>query len=231
MESLPLPSPTLRAVTDPSEIDAEVLVVALTEDGKPSGPLAAINRSDRWIDRLMSRGQLRGKKGELSLLASPEATGPAMILVVGIGRADQQSEALAFDSAASAVRLLADRPRKSVVISLAESFPAAMHESIVAGVLFACEGQGIYQSEEALHVPATVGLTGLTPDALERGRVIGTSINQTRRLVNEPPAVIYPESFAARARQFAQSTGLKVEVWDEAKLKAEGCRAMLAVDR
>ncbi len=41
--------------------------------------------------------------------------------------------------------------------------------------------------------------------------------------------MIYPDSFAQRASELAADVGLAVEVWDEKKLAAEGCRAMLAV--
>jgi len=67
--------------------------------------------------------------------------------------------------------------------------------------------------------------------AVDRGAIIGRSINETRRLVNEPPAMLYPDSFATYAQQAASSTDIEVEVWDEAKLEAEGCRAILAVGR
>jgi len=47
--------------------------------------------------------------------------------------------------------------------------------------------------------------------------------------VNEPPAVVYPESFVEKAKAIFKGTGVSVEIWDEQKLLAEGCRAMLAV--
>ena len=62
------------------------------------------------------------------------------------------------------------------------------------------------------------------------GCAIGESINQTRRLVNEPPAVVFPESFAEKDHVlFLREASVSVEVWDEQRLIAEGCRAILAV--
>jgi leucyl aminopeptidase len=72
-------------------------------------------------------------------------------------------------------------------------------------------------------------LSGVSQSAIDRGRVVGESINQTRRLVNEPPAMIYPESFADRAAELASDAGLSIEIWDEPRLATEGCRAILAV--
>ncbi len=137
------------------------------------------------------------------------------------------SRELAFDSASAAIRKLADRARENVIVALGESFPQSMHDAVVAGAMFGCEGQAIYQAEPLLVVPATITFSGLSDEAIAKGAVIGQSINHTRRLVNEPPAMLYPESFAAAATELASSAGLSIEVWDEQKLEAEGCRAIL----
>ncbi len=54
-------------------------------------------------------------------------------------------------------------------------------------------------------------------------RCSARAINLTRRLVNEPPQEIYPESFAARAAEVAKACGLECEIWDQA---ATGKRAL-----
>ncbi len=249
MESLPLPSPTLASTSGPFDDNTDLLIAALGEDGNLTTALDEINQGSGWIDRLISRGLLRGKKGELTLIAGPllqqsigsqevdgpgsaaNSAGPATILVVGLGPAEGKSHALAFESASAAIRKIADRPRKNIVISLAESFPPSMHESIVAGSVFGCEGQGIYHSEAVIDVPQSISFTGQSDESIERGRVIGESINHTRRLVNEPPSVLYPESFASRVTQLSEAVGLTVETWDEKRLAAEGCRAILAVGK
>lgn len=50
-----------------------------------------------------------------------------------------------------------------------------------------------------------------------------------RDLVNGPPAEIYPESLAGKAKELAAIPGVTVEMWDLAKLKAEGCVGTIAV--
>ena len=63
------------------------------------------------------------------------------------------------------------------------------------------------------------------------GQILGESINLTRRLVNEPPQDIYPESFAAKAAEVAKACGLECEIWDQPKLEKERCGSLLAVAR
>ncbi len=229
LESTPLPSPNLDSITNADQEKADVLVVGLAEDGKLSATLSRIDEAtDGLFTRLVSHGQLRGKQGETNLLASPRAAGPEMILVVGLG-SEVPTRALAFESASLAVRQLADRVREKVIISLPESFPDSMHDAIVAGAVFGCESQSIYQSDPSIEVPSVISFEGVSSDALRRGRIIGQSINQTRRLVNEPPAMLYPSTFAQAATRIAEEAGFSIEVWDEARLESEGCRAMLAV--
>ncbi len=231
LDSIPLPSPTLGATADAAEQDSDTLVVGLADGGSLTPALAKINdATGGWIEWLIELQQIRGKKGELTLLASPNPSGPTMILVVGLGDASP-SRALAFESASSAIRKLSDRSREQVIVALGESFPESMHDAVVAGAVFGCEGQGIYQSDPSHQVPEVITFGSVSDAVLERGTVIGQSINHARRLVNEPPVVLYPESFASMATEIASSAGLAIEVWDETKLEAEGCRAMLAVGR
>ncbi|QDT06998.1 putative cytosol aminopeptidase [Rubripirellula lacrimiformis] len=231
LESLPLPSPQLTLSTDPLGEDADVLVVGLSGTDNASPLMVELDkRTDHWLTGLVEKQQLRSKKGEMSLIASPLSTGPTMLLVVGLGnkpicRAD------AFDFASAAIRHLSDRHRKRVVIALAESMSDSVHDSLVAGSIAGCEGQAIYQAEPTAKVPVAIAFAGIEQASIRRGEVIGTSINHTRRLVNEPPAMVYPESFAAAATRIADDSGLQIEIWDEAKLEAEGCRAIMAVGK
>ena len=48
-------------------------------------------------------------------------------------------------------------------------------------------------------------------------------------MVNEPPAVLYPASFADAVTELFEGSETEVEVWDEGRLAEEGCRAILAV--
>ena len=76
---------------------------------------------------------------------------------------------LAFESASAAIRKLADRPRENVIIALAESFPQSMHDAVVAGAVFGCESQGIYQADPSLEVPATITFSGISDEADRKG--------------------------------------------------------------
>lgn len=223
------PKLSIVAPSDSTFAANSVLVVGLSETLQLPPSLSQLDQaSGGKIRRLIDAQQVRGKQGELSLIASPSDSGPMMCLVVGLGSASP-TRSLAIESAAAAIRLLADRPRGEVLMSLPESFPDSMHDAIVAGVLVGSQGQGIYQADPFLKAPESVRFIGLSAESLSRGRVVGDSINMTRRLVNEPPASLYPETFGSMAAEMLGGLAVNLEVWDETRLAAERCRAILAV--
>ncbi|TWT81825.1 putative cytosol aminopeptidase [Planctomycetes bacterium CA13] len=230
LESHPFPSPELKALDAPSDSSVDVLIIGLSADEDPPPTLDRVNKTARgWIDRLCERGLISSKCGEVNKLASPHSDGPPIVVVVGVGDGSQRDRSSAFDLAATAIRAISSQPHAVVDIALAESFPAEMHDSIVAGAVNACENQAIYQSDPKAFVPEAIRFSAVDEDAITRGSIIGESIMHVRRLVNEPPSRVYPESFALMATKIAEQAGLKVEVWDERRLEAEGCRAILAV--
>lgn len=230
LESHPLPTPELISISQDALEPADVVVVGLTDDRRLSATLVELDRQgDGWISRLIEHETITGKAGEHRLLGTPLSGGPAILLVLGLGSVDKLDRQAAFESSATAMRMVCDRALGRVVMANSECFPPDSHDAIVAGSLFGCEGQGLYQSEPALHVPDTIAMVGVSDESLRRGRVIGESINQVRRLVNEPPAMLYPASFAEQAELIGKQVGVEVETWDQAKLESEGCRALLAV--
>ena len=58
---------------------------------------------------------------------------------------------------------------------------------------------------------------------------VAENVNQARDLMNEPGAVVTPESFADRASEIAKELELEIEVLDPAGLKARGYQGLLRV--
>lgn len=234
LDSCPLPTPELIPLDDLAGVAADVIVVGVSKDGVLSSTGKALDDSaDGVLTRLLEQGSFVGKQGKSLMVAVPNTgqteNNSSLVLMMGIGDASAIDAGKLFDLSSAAIRGLTDQPRSCIVLTLAEWGDDSAADHVIAGAVFGCEGQAIYQSDPSITVPNTIGFTGVTADTVERGRVIGESINMTRRLVNEPAGVIYPESFAARVREAAEQTSLDVEVWNKDRLVAEGCRAMLAV--
>lgn len=215
-----------------SECDA--LVIGLDAEGKlgPAGVKADQNGGG-WLSRAIARGDISGKRGDTALLPSPMAAGPAAFLVVGTGnfKVNGSEAGAAFEIGAAAARRLADRPRGEVVFSLGEIAGEGPQQSLVSGAIAGTAGQDLYQRERKLNPPAAIRFAGFSESSVSQGTIVGEAMNLTRRLVNEPPCVIYPSSFADAAVEVAESCGLEIEVWDEGRLEKENCQALLAVGR
>ena len=104
-------------------------------------------------------------------------------------------------------------------------------QAALAGVCVGCQGQDLYRMEKKRHPFGELLVSGASTEILRVAQIQGASVNLARELVNEPPAAIYPESFADRASQVANECDLEIEIWDESRLAQERCGALLAVAR
>ncbi|TWT64708.1 leucyl aminopeptidase [Allorhodopirellula solitaria] len=239
----PLPLPTPK-ITAPSQLPADPgVLVILSAQSEPSSEGAVsgaqIDASVRaelsaalcaTLDRLIESGEIEGKRGEVQCLATADGEFP-LLVVAGVGKPSDATRGGTYDIAATVIRRLADKPRSQVTFLVGETTVAANHDALVAGAVSACEGQHLYQSEPATHVPDAIAFVGVSAEAAAAGENLGGSINHTRRLVNEPPTIMNPTEFADRAAAMAATEGLQCEIWDEKRLAAENCRAILAVGR
>ncbi|MEM9365105.1 MAG: leucyl aminopeptidase [Planctomycetota bacterium] len=228
---IPLPRPKLDVASSlPSSSDAVVVAVAAKDDAivllSPEDALGPNTRAA--FGTLIESGDLRGKASDAILVATADEVSP-LIVAGWLGDAERVDRVAVFDWAASAIRKLLTRPRKRVTFLIGDAFDPAWHDAVVAGALSGCEGQHLYQRDSGKHVPESLCFVGVSREAVQRGEIIGTSVNQTRRLVNEPPTIMNPTEFARRAASMAKDVGLGCEVWDEKRLADERCRAILAV--
>lgn len=239
---------------DGVSLACDALVIGLDAEGK-LGPAGA--KADQigggWLSRAISRGDISGKRGDTALLPSPIADGPAAFLVVGTGASPASGsptqaiagnpngnpkgnpggseEGAAFEIGSAAARRLGDRARGEIIFALGEIVGEANRRALVSGAIAGTVGQDLYQREPKLLPPAAIQFAGFSETSVSEGTIVGEAINLTRRLVNEPPSVIFPSSFADAAGEVAASCGLEIEVWDESRLEKENCQALLAVGR
>ncbi len=110
--------------------------------------------------------------------------------------------------------------------------------ALALGFAQGCEGPGLYKSKpdrfpptELVLIPATQAHSQAVADAAERADIESRAVSLARILVNTPPCDLYPETFADRARNVAQKTGLECLVFNEQQLQSERMQALLAVAR
>jgi leucyl aminopeptidase len=216
----------------PEKIDADVAVVGLFQDAAPRGSAAALDRAaGGLLAKLIERKELSGRRNEVTRLHAPPGIAAHVVAVVGLGPAEKFDRRAAHEACGAAAKALAGKRRRSVAVYLADDWSPEFVEAGASGLLVGFVGQDLYRAEKRFHEPGEIHWAGGDQVALWQGQVIGEAMNLARRLVNEPPQDMYPESLANRAADVAYECGLQGEIWDLDRLEAEHCGALLAVAR
>src|SRR5262249_34684847 len=136
----------------------------------------------------------------------------------------------AFRAAAAAAKQLAGKKRSRVAFFFGDT-KADQTDAAVAGALVGCQGQDLYRAEKKRQAFDEILWAGSDEKTIANGAVLGERMTLTRRLVNEPPDNIYPETFAAKAAEVAKACGIECQIWDQSRLQMERCGSLLAVAR
>lgn len=215
-----------------TQLEADAVVVGIYADSSPAGAAAELDKATGGLlTRLIERKEITGKKNEITTILGPAGVKAHTAVVVGLGPKDTFDRGVAFRAAATASKHLAGKERAKVGYYLADDWTAQQSESGVAGSIVGCVGQDLYKAKKKHFPPGETLWSRVDKTALASGTILGEAQNLTRRLVNEPPSEIYPESFANEAVRVAEECGLAIEVWDLARLEAERCGSLLAVAR
>ncbi len=210
-----------------ASIQADAVVVGCYAKGELQPAAAAIDQATGGaITRLVEAKELAGKAAELTTILVPRGVAATSLSLDWAGRrsrsARRSSRSIGAGEAAGGEDPVARR------FFLADDWGTDLVEAAVCGAMTGCQGQDLYRRKKLL--PFEQISWGTTDEqALASGQTLGEAVALTRRLVNGPANMIYPESFAVAAVDVAAKCGLELEVWDEEKLKAERCGSLLAV--
>jgi leucyl aminopeptidase len=223
------------------DLEVQALAIAVFKDEKADdgflNDLDAITGG--VIKSVIASQELKGKEAEtvyLHLVGNSEIKAQRLLLV-GVGERADYTPALASQMAGTAMRALREKNAKSIaVVSRLEGNPEEVASAVVEGCVMALFDPDKYRTtdkEERKIEKLVVVLDGADETGLkrgiERGRVIGESVNFTRDLANEPGAYMTPTIMSERAREVAAEFGLSVDVLDEARMEQEGMGSLLSV--
>lgn len=223
------------------DIECNWLVVGVTEPPELSGPVGDLDQAlDGTVTRLIEAGDLTGKLAELLPLHDAPGIAADRVLLVGLGKASELTRSGFEKAMMTAVRKVSSKEGVAIAIccSAADSVTVDVAvETAVTAAIVGSTGQDMLKAELGHFPLAAVTVLISEADqqqaegAVERGTVLGEAVNLTRELVNLPPEMIYPESFAERARLVATDLGLQIDVLGQAELEAEKMGSLLAVSQ
>ncbi|QDT37133.1 leucyl aminopeptidase [Stratiformator vulcanicus] len=230
------------ASTDWNKIAADWLVVGVPSEGEAGPGKSAFDMSLRErIARLRESGDLTGKLGETLALRDVPEIAAKRLLFVGIGDPKELTRGKLGKAIRTAARLISEKKTERVAFDCPQAAVDKLELdtaicTVTAEAIVGSVGQGLYQNEpkrfpfESITVLVeTEAVATAAADGLQRGHVIGESINLTRELVNRPAADIYPESVAERVRELAEHVSFEVEVLELESLQREQMGSLLAV--
>lgn len=227
--------PVVSTISQPLiEVAADVLILGVFESSE-SALSEAVAQVDQACGGLITSaveyGEFTGKPLQLFSLWGPSGLKCRQVLLVGLGAAEKLSRQTVYRAASAAARQCAGRPRQDVVFAFPSACTAELLEAAVAGSLVGGQGQDLFRAERKRHPAARIQWSTAESEVIQRGAVLGESINWARYLVNLPPEDLYPERFADLTTEMAAECHLNVEVWDAARLEQERAGSLLAVAR
>lgn len=213
------------------DIEADALVLLGFEGEQPTfeGPVG------EWIKQVYASRDFSGKPFELAILHRPPGFRAARLVLAGAGRRDKFNSAEMRKAIAAACRNLKNRGVRRAALAVDGHAPQEVKAAVEGALLGAWEPDQLKTDpkkeecrlEEALVAARGEGLQ----TAVEHGRIFGEAQNFARQLINLPANRLTPSVLADQARQVAESTSLRCDVLDRARMEQLGMGALLGVAR
>lgn len=222
------------------EQDAQALAIAVFKNEKADeGFLKELDEATGGlISSIIESEELKGKEGEsVYLHLSGDKLKSRRLLLVGVGAKEDYKLFHVAQLAGTAARQFRSKNFKTVTVvprfeGDAAQIAAAAAEGAVTSLFDLDKYRTIDREDKAIDT-LTIVVEGADEEALnkgiERGRIIGESINFTRDLANEPSNRMTPEDMADKAREIAKDFGLNIDVLDESRMEQEGMGSLLSV--
>ena len=215
-----------------------VAVLVVPEGGKLGPAAAKLDKQSRGaISRAMKSAEFSGKREKTRVLLEPANTKLVRVVLIGLG-AVKSLDALAAERIGAAVYDAVAKDSEVTVIletagDAAENAMLAAH--LAGGARLKSYRFSKYRTKEDNDAKPKLKSLVVQCDAPAEAKkrfaavtAVVDGVFLTRDLVTEPPNIIYPVSFVARAKDLTKD-GVKVEALGEAAMTKLGMGALLGV--
>ncbi len=192
------------------------------------------------LGRAMGSSRFKGKAGQVLELLAPSGGRFSRVVLVGIGRADKFDVAAVEKLAAAVVGRLLTSGEKELAFAIdlpkgGKLKAAQLAAHLAMGAQLRSYTFIKYRTKQRdEHEPTLASIiigteeTSAARKAWQRMQAVADGVFLARDLVNEPPNVMSPQEFAARAQGLSK-LGVKVEVLGEDEMRKLGMNALLGV--
>ena len=209
----------------------------------PEGATGAVDKAlDGAISRLIKDGEIKGKKGEVTLIHTLGKMAVSRVLVAGLGKPEDLTPQVVSDVAAQCARRL-----RSIGVSSAATVAhgagkggldaGSSAQAIAEGTLMGLYRFDKYKAadpeatsfDQITIVEADKSKLADMEQSVARGVAIGEAVNLCRDMGNEPANAMTPTEMAERALSVANDVGLSLEVLEKPQMAELGMGALLGV--
>ncbi len=229
---------------DVTQVKVPALVINLFEGvDRPGGATGAVDRAlEGAISQLIQDGEVKGKKGEMTLVHTLGKIGPSRVLVAGLGKAEDFDLQAVREVTAETCRYLRKAGIERVTTIAhgagvgglsAEASAQAMVEGCILGLYrfrnYLKQDEGSRDVQEFLIVEQDASKVVELERGVSRGRIMAGATSLARDMINEPANVLTPTRMAEIAQEVAEEEGLEVQVLDRPHMEELGMGAFLGV--
>ncbi len=225
----------IEAVTSPVASDVVVVGIvadAAAEGSKDAAPVVvAPGLEAEATAALASLARSVGastKVGSTTRVPAPAGVPAGSVVLVGLGSSsDERTDEVLRRAAGAAARACRGLGSALVLLDAERGEAVALGAGLGSFRPAKVTAKNNGDDDKADSLRVFVGEGG--SDAVARAATIAECVGLARDLVNTPPNLLFPGSFADRAAALAADAGLEVEVLDEAALAEGGFGGILAV--
>jgi leucyl aminopeptidase len=225
-----------------AQIEADAIVVNLFEGvEQPGGATAAVDKAlGGTISSLISRGESKGKFGEVSIVHTLGKLPARMVAIAGLGKRQDFNVDKIRGVAGEFCRALRKLNCHKIATILhgagiggveLEASAEAIAEGALLGLYsFAKYKKPEYEDiEEMLIVVREREKVPILESAIGKGKLVAEATNLARDMVNEPANYMTPSQMAEVAKEIASKYNLEFKVFDREDMEAMGMGALLGV--
>jgi len=229
---------------DIAQYQAKAIIVNLFEGvHTPGGATGAVDKAlGGAISQLITEGEIKGKKDELTLIHTLGRLPSSRVLVAGLGKQADFTLDVIRDLTGAALRRLRSASATTVATILHGAGIAGLETMACAQAIAEGAVMGTYrfarhkhneEQEEEIEALSIVEFDQEKLEAIrrgvERGQLLAQATNHARDMANEPANVLTPAAMAERARALAADSGLEYQALERKEMEELGMGALLGV--
>jgi leucyl aminopeptidase len=231
-------------VGDIAQIEADAIVVNIFEGmEQPGGATAAVDEVlDGVISSLISRGEIKGKFGEVSIVHTFGKLPAGIVAIAGLGKRQDFNVDRIRGITGDFCRALRKLNCHKIATILHGSGIGGIElevsaEAIADGALLGLYGFTKYKKpeyediEEILLAVREKGKVPILETAIAKGKLVAEATNLARDMVNEPANYMTPSQMAEAAKEIASKYNLEFKVFDQEDMETMGMGALLGVSK